>query len=261
MSSKFLTALIFFSVLVFFSFAHAYDMTSASFKIHDPIVGTGGGYQSSASFQEISAGNILGSKGGASSASFKANYGFLYYSSATTPTITFDIDAKSDFSNGVSAAPYRVHLGALSTGAVSESNGTSIERIVLNASTNSTTGVVVTVQNANGTNGLVSSAVSGDKIASATATMSAGTANYGLCVATSGLTSFTRAAAYVTTCAINSGTNGAVALSSTPANIVTTSASVIGAKAEVVVNAAISTSTKAHTDYGDTLTFIATSTY
>jgi hypothetical protein len=254
--------LLFLSSAIFFcaSSLSAMDLTSTSFIIKDPIVGTGGGYGSSASFQLISAGNTLFS-GVGDSASFSTRYGFLYYEDEVAQTITFDIDTASDFSNGESSTPYSVALGTLSTGSVTHSDTSSVKMIVLEA--DSSDGVVVTVNNANGSNGLVSASVGGDNINSTTGTMSAGTENYGLCVATSGLTGFIRSTGYVSdTCALASGTNQIRSLSTTPTSIVDSGGSALtGGHAEVVVNAAISSVTPAHADYADAITFIATSTY
>lgn len=247
-------------LLAFFSPAIASDMTSTNFKIISPIMGTGAGYGTSTNFQLISAGNTLGSMGGASSTNFKANYGFLYYQN-TLSTITFDLDTAADFHNDASVAPYSVALGTLTTGSVTHSNDSSIRMIVVNGS--STAPVVVTVQNANGANGLASLSVPGDHIPSATASMAAGTANYGLCVDTGTLSGFSRSGSYSSgTCALASGTNAVKALSTTPAAILDSGGSALpSGKAEVVVNAAISPTSPAHNDYSDTLTFIETGTF
>ncbi|MGH7249543.1 MAG: hypothetical protein ACREGC_01070, partial [Minisyncoccia bacterium] len=129
--------------------------------------------------------------------------------------------------------------------------------------TNSSVGMNVTVANANGTSGLKSTSTPADFIASSTGTMAAGTSNYGLCVATSGLVDFSRAAGTygADTCALSSGTNQIRALSTTPANILTSSGVLAAGHAEIVVNAAISGSVPAHSDYSDTLTFVATATF
>ncbi len=183
-------------------------------------------------------------------------------SASVNQTMTFDLDTAADFTNGESVQPYAVPLGVLAATAVTHSNGTSIRMIVVDGGTNASGGMNVTVKNANGTNGLISTAVNTDKIASATGTMAVGTANYGLCVATAGLTGFTRATGYVDdTCSLASGTNQVRALSTTPTNILTSTAPVATGQAEIVVNAEISNSTPAHTDYTDTLTFIATATF
>jgi hypothetical protein len=241
--------------------ANATDLSSTNFIIKDPIIGTGGGYGTSGSFGLTSSGNTLLS-GRASSASFKAKYGFLYFPSASTPqSITFDIDTAPDFSNDESGTPYTVALGTLSSSSVKHSDSSTVRMIVLEGE--SSHGIVVTVNNTNGTNGLVSASVPADNINSAAGTMAAGTENYGLCVATSGLTGFSRSSPYDSgSCALASGTNAVKALSSTPASIVDSGGlALTGGHAEVVVNGAISTVIPAHTDYADTLTFIATSTY
>jgi len=254
------TAIFFWAVFWSAISASAMDLTSTNFIIRDPIVGTGGAYGTSTNFELFSAGHTLGSMGGASSASFSANYGFLYYED-TAQTITFDIDAADDFSSDESGSPYSVALGTLSTSSVKNSDTSTVKMIVLEA--DSSDGIVVTVNNANGANGLISTSAPGDNIDSTTGTMAAGTERYGLCVATSGLTGFTRSTGYVDdTCVLASGTNEVRALSSTPVSIVDSGGSaLVAGHAEVVVNAAISTVTPAHTDYADTLTFIATGTF
>ena len=238
----------------------AMDLTSTNFIIKDPIVGTGGGYGSSTNFQLISAGNTSLS-GVGSSSSFITHYGFLYYEDESPQSITFDIDTATDFSNDESNPPYSVAFGTLSTGSVKSSDISSVKMIVLEA--DSSDGVVVTVQSAGGSSGMKSISVPADNINSTTGTMSLGTENYGLCVATSGLTGFSRSTGYSSdTCALGSATNGVQALSTTPTSIVNSGGSPLtSGHAEIVVNAAISNVTPAHSDYSDTLTFIATSTF
>ncbi|QQR50089.1 hypothetical protein IPF86_03350 [Candidatus Nomurabacteria bacterium] len=63
------------------------------------------------------------------------------------------------------------------------------------------------------------------------------------------------------TCATNSETNDVEALTTTGESILSTTAPVAAAHAEISVNAAISGTTVAHSDYTDTLTFIATATF
>ncbi len=178
-------------------------------------------------------------------------------------TITFDLDTASDFTNGESVAPYAVALGTLSTGSVNVSNTSSIRMIVAEGATNASGGMNVTVNNANGASGLKSTSTPTDVIASTTGTMAAGTTNYGLCVATSGLTGFTRAAGTYgsDTCALSSSTNGVRGLTTTPANILTSTGVLATGHAEIPVQAAIDGSIPAHADYADTLTFIATATF
>ncbi|MBP6884283.1 MAG: hypothetical protein KBC17_00480 [Candidatus Pacebacteria bacterium] len=179
-------------------------------------------------------------------------------------TISFDLDAATDFSNGESATPYNVALGTISPSAVKVSDTSTVAMIVVEGSTNASGGMAVTVNNVNGANGLVSTSVSGDDIDSATGTMAAGTENYGLCIATSGLVGWTRATGYVSdTCALSSGTNQIRTLNTTPTAFLNSGSAPLAstAHAEVVVNAAVSATTVAHADYTDTLTFIATATF
>lgn len=174
-------------------------------------------------------------------------------------TLTFDID--TGLTAGETASPYSVPLGVLSAGAVTRSNGTSVNQIFADGGTNASGGMNVTVRSVNGPNGLVSTSVPADKITSVTGSMAAGTARYGLCVDSASITGFSRATAYNTTCTVNGATNGVVGLTTTSADILTSTAPVASGHAQVQVNAAISTATPAHTDYNDTLTFIATASF
>jgi hypothetical protein len=185
-------------------------------------------------------------------------------SASVAQSITFDLDTAVDFSSSEDAAPYAVGFGTISPSTVKHSDTSSVEMIVVEGGTNAAGGMAVTVANANGANGMVSTAVPTDKIPSATATMATATANYGLCVATSGLVGWTRESAYSTTCALASGTNDVVGLTSTPAAFLNSGAAPLDlatAHAEVVVNAEVSSLTPAHGDYTDTLTFIASGTF
>ena len=254
---------VFFLVFCIFTVTFGMDLSSTNFTIKDPVIGTFGGYGSSASFNLLSAGHTLFS-GVGSSASYQTRYGFLYYS-ATTPTagtITFDIDTATTDSE--TDPPYSVALGTVTTSDTRVSGTTdSVNMIILEGETNATTGMVVTVRNANGSSGIVSTSVPGDNINSADGTMADGTENYGLCVATSGLTGFSRASPYNSgSCALNSETNDIQGLTTTGENILNSAgAPLAGGHAEIPVNAAISGVTPAHADYTDTLTFIATGTF
>lgn len=178
-------------------------------------------------------------------------------------TLTFDLDTASGGGNGESSAAYSVALGTITTTDTRVSGTTDVvQMIVAEADTNAASGVIVTVHNANGANGLASVSVGADDIDSADGTIADGTENYGLCVATSGLTGFSRASPYNTdTCAVDSETNGVQGLTTSGENILSTAGSVSGAHAEIIVNAAIAGTTIAHTDYTDTLTFLATGTF
>jgi hypothetical protein len=179
-----------------------------------------------------------------------------------SPVLTFDLD--TSVSDSETNPTYTVSLGTVSVSDV-ESSGTtdSVNMVIVEGDTNAPNGVVVQVKNSNGGSGLVSSSSPADNINSSDGAMAAGTENYGLCVMTATLSGFSRAAPYNSgSCATNSNTNDIQALTTTGENILTsTSSPVYGAHAEISVNAAISGVTPAHTDYADTLTFIATSTF
>jgi hypothetical protein len=177
------------------------------------------------------------------------------------PFLTFDIDTAT--AHGDSVAPYTVALGTITTSDVEASGGTDgVNAVFIDLDTNATLGAVVTVQNANGANGLVSTSSGPDNILNTAATMSAGTENYGLCVATADIAGVTRAGSYNSgNCALNGNTNDVIGLTTTPASIVSVAGPVASASATVVVNAAIAATTDAHNDYTDTLTFIGTSTF
>ncbi len=177
-------------------------------------------------------------------------------------SITFDLD--TGVADGETSTPYSVALGTITTTDTRVSGSTdSVNMIIAEGDTNASGGMVVTVKNANGANGLSSTAVAADDIDSADGTMADGTENYGLCVITVGLTGFSRASPYNTdTCATNSETNGVQGLTTAGENILNSaSAPVTAGHAEIAVNAAISGVTAAHADYTDTLTFIATGTF
>lgn len=341
--------LVFVFFLLFFSSSYATDLSSTNFIIKDPVIGTGGGYESSTNFQSFSSLNTLLS-GYNSSASFIGKYGFLYFPFVTEavltatpnassadlswtasnagqgwgvsgyntgiatvsggpytytnvgnvlvysydelapgeycfvvqtldnlgyviqtsnedcvtiePVITFDID--TSVADGETSTPYSVELGALSTSDTKSSGTTdNIKMIILEALTNAPNGIVITVRNTNGVNGLVSTSVPADNIGSADGAMVAGTENYGLCVITATLTGFSRASPYDSgSCATNSNTNDVQELTTTGENILNSTASPIyNAHAEVSVNAGINATTPAHNDYADNITIIATGTF
>lgn len=139
------------------SILYAAELTSTNFIIRDPVLGTGSGYGSSASFQNNSSGNI-NIQGYGSSLNFINQYGFLYYPGAVEPSITFSLGANS------------VPLGTLSP----SSTGTGSH--TFDIATNGSGGFVVTSQGSTLANGgAVINAIGG------TATTStSGTEQFGL---------------------------------------------------------------------------------
>lgn len=75
------------SIVGMCTIAMASDLTSSSFIIRDPVLGTGGQYGSSSSFKLFSTGNTLLS-GVGSSATYIGHYGFQYYPVVTSPVLT-----------------------------------------------------------------------------------------------------------------------------------------------------------------------------
>ncbi|MDQ3075965.1 MAG: hypothetical protein M3Q34_02460 [bacterium] len=173
-------------------------------------------------------------------------------------SITFDLDTATTDTN--SSTPYSVSFGTLTTSAVARS-GASINSIWADLDTNASGGAAITVLSTNAS--LKSTSTPADTIASATATMAAGTANYGLCVAsaTAGSGTLTAASPFNGATCADGAVNTVGVLTTSAQNIATTSAPIATGRLQIRANAAISGVTKAHTDYTDTLTFIATATF
>lgn len=178
--------------------------------------------------------------------------------------ISFDIDTALTDSD--SSAPYSVGLGAITTSDTRVSGSTdSINYIWLDVSSSASGGVVITVVNTNGSNGLVSTSVPADTINSADGSVADGTENYGLCIVAASAVSGTlddEGGYDGDTCAGNSETNNVQQLTSTGEILFDTNgASITTGRAQISVNASISSTTPAHDNYTDTLTFIATGTF
>jgi len=188
------------------------------------------------------------------------------------PYLTFNAGAQDDattcdgtFSgNGGTLA-----LGVLTTGAVTTSDTAGIDHICTRTSTNASGGALITVKNANGASGLVSTSVPADTIPSSTATLTAGTAGYGLCAgsdggdfgndAISGAAAPAAQGDFASTCGTAdhevAGLNGNI---QTVWGLASPS---VNAYYRLYVKAAVSPVTPAHADYTDTLTFIGTGTF
>lgn len=78
---------LFFCFLSIISLSQAEDLTSTNFIIRDPVIGTGGGYETSSNFKSFSSLNTLLS-GYNSSTSFIGKYGFLYFPFVTEAVLT-----------------------------------------------------------------------------------------------------------------------------------------------------------------------------
>lgn len=130
--------------------------------------------------------------------------------------------------------------------------------------TNAGGGAIITVQNANGASGLVSTSTPADDIDTTDNTaVTAGTENYGLCVVTftGGLDD--EGGYNGDTCAANSATNVVQSMSAvTPETIFDTDgAPIAGGRGSIAVNASVAVSQASHNDYTDAITFLATATF
>lgn len=146
-------------VLVAFSCTSIYasNMTSASFIIKDPVIGTFGGYGTSASFQLISSGDSL-LIGTGSSATYIGQYGFLYYRGLIDPTLTLSVSDNA------------VQLGTLNTGSAryattSGGSGSNSVAHTISASSNATDGYTLTYYGdtlKSGGNSVTAATITGD---------------------------------------------------------------------------------------------------
>lgn len=183
------------------------------------------------------------------------------------PSITFNVGANLGCSGAFSGNGGTVALGAITTGAVATSNGTTVNNICTRVTTNAGSGAAVTVRSLNAA--LTSTSTPAHTIASATATLAGGTNGYGLCAGStsdSGRDSTTPAGSvpaasspFSSTC---TNTGHQVGQLTTGTQTVWTIAGPSqNAYFNLYVKAAISGTQPAHTDYADTLTFIATATF
>jgi len=181
------------------------------------------------------------------------------------PSLYFDIDTATAHAD--SNAPYIIGLGLVTT-TDTRVSGTSdgVNYIFLDYYTNAVGGMTITMKNANGTNGLVSTSVPADTIPNAAGVVSDGVARYGLCVvsATSSSGDDPDGGAYTegTNCTADTEGNTVRVLSSgSPEAVTTATAPMTNGSTQIAVQASISSLTVAHNDYTDTLTFIATATF
>lgn len=243
-----------------FFVAQADVMSSASFKVQADTLSIGGGAATSASFEledtlgEMATGEDL------SSASFKACSGYQCFQQGAY--LAFSV--KEGLTEGGAVEGAGVDLGYLDSSSVKTSNNSDVNSIFINAESNGVGGSVVTVRSAK--SGLGSESVPADEIASATASLVAGTEGYGICVysVTQGPYSpsnLTKVSPYNDADCSTTVGHDAGLIDGTDRNILTASGQLSGGQAEILVKAAASSISPSHLDYKDTLTFIMTSTY
>ncbi len=117
------------------------DLTSTSFIIRDPLVGTGGSFGTSTSFQSFGSGDMT-SIGRGTSASFEGRYGFLWYPYVTQGVFSAVANgSQADLSWGASSAGLGWNVSGYNTGIASVSGGPYTYTNVGNVTSYSYTGL------------------------------------------------------------------------------------------------------------------------
>jgi hypothetical protein len=236
----------------------AETMSSTNYTIQNDAMSIGGGNSTSTNYAANDALGETATGENLTSTNFIGCAGFECFSGS--PFITFSVKQGTSSPGTTSAG---VALGTLTTSAVTTSNGSTINSIFLTSETNATNGVVVTVKDSN--TGLQRTSAPASTIGSASTTLTAGVAGYGICVfsASQGSgspSSLLSASPYNGACTKTTG-HAVGGLSTSPQNILTSSGQLSAGTAEVLVKAAISSVTAAGSDYTDTITFIATASF
>lgn len=231
----------------------AQSMSSTNYKIPFDDLSGGGNYSTSTNYKLNDTISESATPSGEDlvSLNYKACAGFECL--LTNSFLTVDIVTSESPCTGTTTGPppHNIALGTLSMNSVT----TASTHICVIIGTNVASSTVVTVRDSHG--GIASNSVPADIITSNTATLSAGTEGYGICSTnTSGLTAVSP---YNGSC---DGSNHAVgALSTTAQTIFTTTGPVTSGFGDVLMKASRSSTTNAHDDYADTLTFVVTPTY
>jgi len=185
-------------------------------------------------------------------------------------TLTFDLDTAGSNDDTCdtdeTAAPYSISLGTITnTDSRVSGNGDAINMICVDLDTNASAGAVVTVANANGASGLVSTSTPADDIDNAEGSIADNTENYDLCIVTATASTGTlddEGDYDGDSCAADTETNDVGDLTTTGDIIFDTNgAPIASGRGTIAVNASITIAQPAHNDYTDALTFIATGTF
>ncbi|MBU0625456.1 hypothetical protein KKF05_03890 [Patescibacteria group bacterium] len=156
-----------------------------------------------------------------------------------------------------------INLGTLTTSSVTTSDGSTVNSLFILAESSGDNGIVITVKSDNA--GLKRASNPSVVINSSTASLTASSEGYGLCVfsADEGSTSpttFDAVNPYNSGCDKSAAHNVGL-VDSTSRAIVQASGDLKNGDAEILLKAAIASITRAGDDYQDNLTFIATTTY
>jgi len=189
-------------------------------------------------------------------------------SSDIDPSLSFNVGTSTSCGGSFSGNGGTLNLGALDSASITTSDTGGVYHICTRVSTNATSGAAVTVKALYGA--LTSTSTPADTIPSSTATLSAGTEGFGICVGSdvshTGKDATTPTGAdptaqspFDSACTTAAHNVGALTTSAQP--LWTISGPTQNAFARIFVKAAIAPGTPAHSDYTETVTFIATATY
>ncbi|OGM00692.1 hypothetical protein A2480_04630 [Candidatus Uhrbacteria bacterium RIFOXYC2_FULL_47_19] len=232
-------------------------MSSANYEVTGDTISIGGGNSSSASYVAEDTFGDIASGEDLQSANYSGCSGFQCVDGS--PYISFSVKEGTS-KPGVEGTG--VALGSLSTSSVTTSDGVGVNSVFVLTETSADNGLAVGVISTY--SGLKRFSTS-DIISSSSATLSAGSEGYGVCVgsAAEDLDSpdtLSASAPYDGVCnKVNGHDVGLV--DGTLRTIVDSSGQIKGGDIEILVKASISPVSAAGNDYIDTLTFIATGTY
>lgn len=234
--------------------ASAQIMTSTNYRIPFDAFSDGGGRSASTNYvaQDTIAEQGTPAGEGLSSTNYLACLGYQCLQGAPFLTVTFAAQSAPCTSTSSSSPPYLVALGALTTGTVT----TGSNRICVRASSNAVGGLIVSGRSANGA--LASTSAPSDTIPSVTATLAAGTSGYGYC-SSQAANGFVAQAPFNGSC--DTASNHAVGAISTSDQTIWSASGPVDGYGELLTKAAVSSATRSHSDYGDTLTITVTATY
>lgn len=230
-------------------------MSSSNYRIPFDAVGGGGLRSTSANYGlEDTVSEFSSPTGeGLSSANYLACVGYQCLDEDPFLSVAYAVQGTPCDGDSSSSPPYDVALGTLSTSSVT----TAANRICVVVTANAEGGITVEGRSSNAA--LRSVSVPGDQVASADATLSAGTSGYGFC-SSNAQNGFTAASPFDGSC--DTSTNHAVGgITTADQTIWSASGPVNRAYGELLTKAAISSTVPAHNDYRDTLTITVTGTY
>jgi len=241
-------------LLLFCRFALAQTMTSTNFRVQTDSLNMGGNSSNSTTY---SAQDTLGewSTGeNMAGVTYQSCSGYQCFQSA--PYVSFSVKT-GPASPGTTGDP--LSFGMLSASSVA----TSSKSIFITLTSNAERGTVVFVHDLNG--GLKRVSHASDAIPSASATLMPGVQGFGLCVFAVGQGSDSPSALLGVFPFSGSCDKASLhivgGISAVDQSVLQSSGPVSGGTAELLVKAAISTSTTAGDDYVDAMTFVATPTY